>query len=296
MMPAGAAAAPARDWWLGRLHPATRAAALPLLVATCLAAPAWAVPPLLLLLAAGLARSGLGWRRQFGALWPWWPLALLALGVHTVTAVSAAPLGHPSTTGLLRGLVALGRVAAMVAGLGLLGRLFSLADLVAALAWWGQAVLRRRVDPGRLGLVLAVALGTIPTALAEGRRIQTALAMRRAGAVPVGAEAGEPSRAAPDAPASAAGAMEAGATGAGASAAPPAAARRRRAPRWWRAALDRASIVVPLLEGLFRRAESLSLALRWRLPRPRPLGPVPWPQALGLGLWLALLVYGVIRW
>jgi energy-coupling factor transporter transmembrane protein EcfT len=289
MMPAGAVAAPARDWWLGRLHPATRGAALPLLVATCLAAPAWALPPLLLLLAVGLARSGLGWRRQLGALWPWWPLALLALGVHTVTAVSAAPLGHPSVTGLLRGLAALGRVAAMVAGLGLLGRMFSLADLVSALAWWGQAVLRRSVDPGRLGLVLAVALGTIPTALAEGRRIQTALAMRRAGAVPVGAAADAAGGALGD------GAL-AGATAAGATAALPAPARRRRAPRWWRAALDRASIVVPLLEGLFRRAESLSLALRYRLPRPRPLGPVPWAQALGLGLWLALLIYGVIRW
>lgn len=279
MMPAGAAAAPARDWWLGRLHPAARGAALPLLVATCLAVPAWAVAPLLLLLAAGLARSGLGWRRQLGTLWPWWPLALLALGVHTVTAVSAAPLGHPSVTGLLRGLAALGRAAAMVAGLGLLGRMFSLADLVAALAWWGRLLMRRSVDPGRLGLVLAVALGTIPTALAEGRRIQTALAMRRAGAVPV------------DVPADAAGGALAGAT-----AAPPPAPRRRRAPRWWRAALDRASVVVPLLEGLFRRAESLSLALRWRLPQPRPLGPVPWAQALGLGLWLALLIYGVIRW
>lgn len=294
MMPAEAAVAPARDWWLGRAHPAARGAALPLLIATCLVVPAWAVPPLLLLLAAGLARSGLGWRRQLGALWPWWPLAALALGVHTVTAVSAAPLGHPSVTGLLRGLTALGRVAAMMAGLALLGRMFSLADLVAALAWWGRAVLRRRVDPGRLGLVLAVALGTIPTALAEGRRIQTALAMRRAGAVPGSAAADAADGTLADR-ALADGTL-AGAMAAGAIAAPPPAPRRRRAPRWWRAALDRASIVVPLLEGLFRRAESLSLALRWRLPQPQALGPVPWPQALGLGLWLALLIYGVVRW
>ncbi|MHB8080196.1 MAG: hypothetical protein ACYDIE_13190, partial [Candidatus Krumholzibacteriia bacterium] len=60
--------------------------------------------------------------------------------------------------------------------------------------------------------------------------------------------------------------------------------------RWWRHALESTRLPLPLLEGLFRRAEALTLSLRGRLPHPARLGPPPRRQLAALLVWLAALV------
>ncbi len=247
MIPA-AGAAPVRDWWFPRLHPAVRLAAGPLGVATLLAAPAWWLPLLLTGLGLALRRSGLPLRAQFAAARAWWFLALLVLAIHTVTTVSAAPLGHPSWFGALRGLIALGRAAATVAALALLVRAFTLGEAVAGVAWWGLTGWRGGPRATALAVTLAVALGAVPGVMAEGRRVGAALRLRR------------------------------GALGAGPG------------PRRWRARLlDAGRLLQPLLETLFRRAETLTLSLRWRLPRPPRLVRPPLAQLAALLVWAALL-------
>jgi energy-coupling factor transporter transmembrane protein EcfT len=69
------------------------------------------------------------------------------------------------------------------------------------------------------------------------------------------------------------------------------AARERGPRRWWRRAVDRSHLAVPLLEGLFRRADGLSLALLDRRPRPAATWrPLPASQLLGLAAWGAGLL------
>ncbi len=255
MIPA-AAAPPDRAWWLARLHPATRLGALPLALVTCLAAPPWLLPPLLLLVGAALRRGGLPWRAQGRALLPWWPVALLVVAIHALTTVSAAPLGHLSRAGVARGVTAVGRVIASLLCLRLFARTLALGDLVAALAWWGVGRFGGRAAVTRLGVVLAVAAGAAPAVLTEGRRVSAALRLRR------GREAdGGPAR------------------------------------RWWRRAVETTRLPLPLLEGLFRRAEALTLSLRGRLPHPEHLGPPPRRQLVALAVWLvALAALAIWRW
>ncbi len=234
-------------WWLPQLHPATRLAAGPLALATCLLVPGWSLPALLALLGLGLRQAGVPARAQWRAARGWWTLALFVIAIHAVTALDVAPFGHPTATGALRGVVALARAAGTVAALALLARAFTLGDLVAALAWWGLA--GRGAGAVRAGVVLAVALGAAPGALAEGRRAMASLRLRRGAAAGAG-----------------------------------------RWRRWRDRARDAGRLMVPLLEGLFRRAEALTLSLRWRLPVPPRLGPPPALQVGALLLWTALLV------
>jgi energy-coupling factor transporter transmembrane protein EcfT len=61
----------------------------------------------------------------------------------------------------------------------------------------------------------------------------------------------------------------------------------RRGRRRWR---DRAAVVVPALESLLRRAETMPLALAGRVPSSvGPTRPLPWPQGAALLAWVALL-------
>ena len=240
------------DSALARLHPGFKLAALLLALITCLAVPAWLLPAVLALPVGFLIRSGLPWRRLARAAYPWWPVALLVLGVHLVTTVEAAPLGRPSWTGLGQGVVALARVAGSAAWLALLLRVTPLAQLTAGLGWWWRPGRRLGLDTARLSLVLAVAFGTVPSVLAEGRRIDSVVRLRRGPVAPGG----------------------------------------RRWRYWWRRALDPGYLVVPLVESLFRRAESLTLSVQGRLPRPpvQP-GPLPAVQAAGLVVWAGMLVW-----
>jgi energy-coupling factor transporter transmembrane protein EcfT len=59
----------------------------------------------------------------------------------------------------------------------------------------------------------------------------------------------------------------------------------------WQGGLDRAHLVIPLLEGLFRRADGLTLALQNRRPGPAPArGHPPAWQLLALVAWCGALV------
>jgi len=171
--------APCRRRPLAGVHPATRLAGGVLAVLTALLAPAgWLVPLaaalLVLLREAGARTSGLG-----GQLRAWWPVALLVLAAHAVTATDIAPLWHPSWTGLLRGLLTLARLALMLGFTALAVRLLPLGDLVAALGWWLRPLRPLGVDTRHLGLVLAVALGTAPRVHADADRIGACLRLRR---------------------------------------------------------------------------------------------------------------------
>ncbi len=64
--------------------------------------------------------------------------------------------------------------------------------------------------------------------------------------------------------------------------------------RFWRRSVDRARIIVPLLETLSRRAEGLTLSLRHRRPDPGICGPVPWVQMSALVIWTAGLVWWAV--
>ncbi len=176
----GTVAAAGGSGRLAGLHPAVRVGAAPLILATALLLPAAALPAWLLLLAAALRAAGVRAGDLAAALRPWAPIVALILAVHALTTVEAAPLGRPSVAGLLRGLTATGRLAALAAAVSLLARATPLPDLVAGLAWWDP---RRRTDAAaRLGVTLAVAAGTGGRAVAEGRRLDAVVRLRRGGA------------------------------------------------------------------------------------------------------------------
>ena len=239
---------------LSRPHPATRLAALVLgLVSGMVAQPATLVVMLVLVVSA-LAWTGLGPGRQLAAQKPWLPVAVLVLGVHTLTTVAAAPLGHPSWLGLAAGVRALARVGLSVGLLGLYLRIASLDDLIAGTGWWLAPLQRLGVPVADFGLMLAVALGTAPVVLGEGRRIEMVVRLRRAGG-------GEKT------------------TGS-------------RVGRALHRIVDRAQVVVPLLETLGRRAEALSLSLRRRRPAPGVQARfLPVGEALVLAVWLGILIW-----
>jgi energy-coupling factor transporter transmembrane protein EcfT len=236
---------------LARRHPAVKLGGLFLALLGWLLAPTWCLP----LLAA--AQLGLLWwcgispAALVPAVRPWLVIALLVLGVHSLTTVSAAPLGQPSWVGLGRGVIALARVAGSVAGLACYLRIAPLTDLVGGVSWWLRPAQRLGLDTTRLSLVIAVALGTIPLVLARGRRIEATLRLRQH------------------------------------SARHPASSRRS----WWRRILVRGHLIIPLVEDLFRRAEGLTLSLQNRLPpADLQLGrPGAW-EGLGLVAWTLLLV------
>jgi energy-coupling factor transporter transmembrane protein EcfT len=244
---------------LSVIHAAVRWGGIVLALATCMMA-----TPLGLLLVAALLSLALHWTgmhpgRQVAALRPWLPIALLVMVVHVFTTTWAAPLGHPSLAGALAGGKALLRVVCSVGCLGLYLRVTPLDDLVVGVSWWLRPLRPLGVRTEDLGLMLAVAMGTAPTVLGEGRRIEAVVTMRQsAPAGTVQASGGNP------------------------------------VSRFFRTSVDRARILVPLLETLTRRAEALTLSLRHRRPQPDSSDPVPAVQMAVLILWTVGLVWWAV--
>ncbi|MCK9996630.1 MAG: hypothetical protein KAH56_10190 [Candidatus Krumholzibacteria bacterium] len=253
----GASFAPAalKSTPLGALHPAVRLGAAILALLTCLGSSPLGLAAMALCLMAALTWTGMGPLRQLAALKPWVPVVLLVIVVHTFTTTAAAPLGHPSLAGFLAGGKALLRVACSVGCLGLYMRISPLDDLVLGVSWWLRPVRRLGLRTDDLGLMLAVAMGTAPVVLGEGRRIEAVVTMRRS--VPKGHE------------------VHIG---------------KNRVANFFHGMVGRARVIVPLLETLARRAEALTLSLRHRRPDPLTAARVPIPQMALLVVWAAGLV------
>jgi energy-coupling factor transport system permease protein len=248
----GAAIAPIprRSFALGKLHPAIKLGGLFLGLATTLMAGTGGLALLLALLVGALLWSGFGFCAQLGTLRPWLPLLLLALLVHTLTGQWETAAWHPSWTGFLAGTWAVARVLVSLAWLALYLRSSSLDELVQGITWWLRPASRLGLPTQDLGLLVAVALGTLPVVLGEGRRIQMVSRLRRTG----------PRESAGDVPG--------------------------RRVRWRRKLSDRVRLIVPLCEGMGRRAETYTLALRRRRPLPPPPGARPsWSSLLVLVVW-----------
>ena len=242
---------------LSGLHPAVRLAAAILALLTCLGSPPLGLAAMALCLMAALTWTGMGPARQIAALKPWAPVALLVIVVHTFTTTIAAPLGHPSLAGFLAGGKALLRVACSVGCLGLYLRISPLDDLVMGVSWWLRPAGRLGLRTDDLGLMLAVAMGTAPVVLGEGRRIEAVVTMRRS--VPEGVEV-------------------------------------KRMTNFFHRMVGRARVIVPLLETLARRAEALTLSLRHRRPDPLVVTGVPILQLALLVVWAAgLIMLEVVR-
>ncbi|MFH1842688.1 MAG: energy-coupling factor transporter transmembrane component T [bacterium] len=252
------AAAPDRSSSLARLHPATKIAMLLLAVVTCFVVPAYGLPLLLCWLWWSLWRRGLTSRDLASAARPWLLMCGLVLVMHSLIRTETASLGWPSWSGLLRGVIVLGRVIGSAACLALFLRFTPLAELVVGVGWWNRPWRRFGLDSERIGLVLAVALGTVPGVLAEGRRIESVVRLRRGGRSLAGG-------------------------------------RFLARPGWWRRIRDHGYVVIPLLEGMFRRVDTLSLALLGRLPRATtPSQRPPVGQLFWLGSWTVCLA--VVIW
>ncbi len=246
---------------LSVLHPAVRLGAAILALLTCLGASPLGLAAMALCLMAALTWTGMGPLRQLAALKPWAPVALLVILVHTFTTTLAAPLWHPSLAGFLAGGKALLRVACSVGCLGLYMRISPLDDLVMGVNWWLRPARRLGLRTDDLGLMLAVAMGTAPVVLGEGRRIEAVVTMRRS--VPKGHEIRT---------------------------------RPKRMANFFQGIVGRARVVVPLLETLARRAEALTLSLRHRRPDPLTAARVPIPQMALLLAWTAgLIMLEVVR-
>lgn len=255
------APAPLKATSLGALHPAVRLGSAILALLTCLGAPPSGLAAMALCLMAALTWTGMDPLRQLAALKPWAPVALLVIVVHTITTTVAAPLWHPSLTGFLAGVKALLRVACSVGCLGLYLRISPLDDLVLGVSWWLRPAQRLGLRTDDLGLMLAVAMGTAPVVLGEGRRIEAVVTMRKS--VPESHEAH---------------------TG------------TNRIGDFFQGMVGRARVVVPLLETLARRAEALTLSLRHRRPDPLTVAKVPILQMAMLVVWAAgLIMLEVVR-
>ena len=237
-----------RHTWLDQLDAATLLGMVLLgIISSLLFSGTWLAGMILMLLMA-LIWTGLNPSTLWRAMGPWVYVVVLVLTVHIFTTTAAAPLGRPSWGGLIAGVLALARIGLSLGWLALFARLKSLDDLVRAVRWWLRPLEKVGLPIGQLALVLAVALGTVPTVMSEGRRVDAVLRMRRAS--PMGAEATR-----------------------------------------WRRFLDRVLVVVPLMEGLLRRAEVLSLSLRTRQPATGlKLVAPPWWQLAVLVLWLGLII------
>jgi energy-coupling factor transport system permease protein len=237
-----------RQTWLDRLDAATVLGMVLLgIISSLFVSGAWLAGMILGLMMA-LIWTGLNPATLWRAMRPWVFVAVLVLAVHVFTTTAAAPLGHPSWGGLMAGVWALARIGLALGWLALFARLKSLDDLVRAVRWWLRPFEKVGLQTGQLALVLAVALGTVPQVMSEGRRVDAVLRMRRA--TPAGGKATR-----------------------------------------WRRFLDRVLVVVPLMEGLLRRAEVLSLSLRTRQPATAMtlVGPPLWQLAV-LVLWLGLII------
>lgn len=245
---------------LSDLHPAVRLGGTVLALLTCLAASPLGLGVIAAGLMAALGWTGMSPGHQLTALRPWAPVALLVIVVHTFTSTWAAPLWHPSVAGALAGGKALLRVACSVGCLGLFLRVTPLDDLVTGVSWWMRPLRFLGIRTEDLGLVVAVALGTAPVMLGEGRRIEAVVTMRQAAP----GIAGKP----PD---------------------------RSLLKRFFRRLITRARVVVPLIEILARRAEALTLSLKHRRPDPVDAGWVPMVQLVFLGTWALGLVWWTVR-
>lgn len=238
------------------LHPAIRLGAAALLLVTCLTASPAGLAVVAVFLMGALIWTGMGPGQQLAALKPWAPVALLVIVVHTFTTTAAAPLGHPSVVGALAAGKALLRVACSVGCLGLFLRVTPLDDLVVGVSWWLRPVRALGLRTDDLGLVVAVAMGTAPVMLGEGRRIEAVVAMRQS-TLP---DPGNPHS-------------------------------RPRGPGFFQRLVGRARVIVPLVELLARRAEALTLSLKHRRPDPVAAGRVPFVQLVFLAAWGAGLVW-----
>lgn len=229
MMPTGPVAVPtACPFSLESRHPAVKLAGLVLALIGWLALPGWCLPGLWVLQVVVLWLCGFAPSALGPSVRPWLPIALLVLLVHSLTTVEAAPLGRPSWAGLGQGVLILSRVAGTVASLACYLRITRLGDLVAGVSWWLAPARRLGLDTTKLSLAVAVAIGTIPLVLARSRRIEATVRLRQT------------------------------------SVSHPEQKPRRLGHRL----RNRAQLLVPLLEDLFRRAEGLTLSVQNRLPAP----------------------------
>jgi len=245
---------------LSQPHPAIRLGALVLALLTCLAVSTWSLAAVAVSLSAALAWTGMSCGKQLAALKPWAMVAALVVIVHTFTTTWAAPLGHPSVAGALAGGQALLRVVCSVGCLGLFLRVSPLDDLVAGVSWWLGPFRRMGLRTDDLGLMLAVAMGTAPVVLGEGRRIEAVVTMRQS--IPAGSATVN---------------------------------RPNRVDGYFRRAVGRTAVIVPLLESLARRAEALTLSLKHRRPEPLTARSVSVGQMLFLVVWAAGLIWLVVR-
>lgn len=245
---------------LSRPHPSVRLGALILALLTCLIASPWGLAFIAISLAVALSWTGMGPGKQLAAVKPWAMVAVLVITVHTFTTTWAAPLGQPSVAGALAGGKALLRVACSIGCLGLFLRVSPLDDLVAGVSWWLAPLRRLGLRTDDLGLMLAVAMGTAPVVLGEGRRIEAVITMRQS--VPPGSVTGH---------------------------------NPNRVAKFFRRTVARAAVIVPLLESLARRAEALTLSLRHRRPEPQAVGGVSVGQILFLIVWAAGLIWWLVR-
>ncbi len=244
-----------RETLLSRRHPAVRIGILGLGLGTAWAGGWWTAGLLLVTAASALAAAGWPPGRQLGQLRPWWPVALLVLAVHLLTATAAAPLGHPSWLGLQRGLLAVVRLTGAVLFLGLFLRSTGPDDLVTGLGWWLAPLGRLGVPVGDLGLVVSVALGSVGPVVGEGKRLEAVVRLRRAS----GRQGGRSLR------------------------------------NWLDRLRLRTEMIVPLLEGLARKADSTALTLAGRRPGMQGAPAVPRLEILMMLVWLAGLVLWTLQ-
>lgn len=242
---------------LADLHCAIRLGGLCLALATVMVLNQLAIPVAIALLGFALRWTGMVAVEQLRLLKPWWPMATIVLAVHTTTGSLAA--GHLVIGGFYSGLTTLGRIILCLGLFSLFLRVTSLEDTINAVHFWFRPLRFIGVQTQHLGLVLAVALGTAPVVLEEGHRIRAVVRMRRAQANP--------------------------------------ADRPSLFVRLKNNMLEWGHIVLPIMESLGRRADTLSLSLATRMPADSAPGD-PWSRPglgslLALTLWLIVLLWFV---
>lgn len=171
-----------RPTWLDHVDATTFLGMVVLGIISSLLASGPQLAVMIMVLVVVLLWTGLNPATQWHAMRPWLPVAVFVLVIHVFTTTNAAPLGHPSWGGLRAGVLALARIGLALGWLALFARLKSLDDLVRAVRWWLRPLDQVGFPTGHLALVLAVALGTVPQVMSEGRRVDAVLRMRRASA------------------------------------------------------------------------------------------------------------------
>jgi len=226
-----------------RVHSAIRLGGLILALATVMLLTPLALPVAMVVLGLALRWTGMFASEQGQLIKPWWPMAAIVLVVHTVTGCLAA--GQLVAAGVISGL------------LSFFLRVTSLEDTIDAVHFWLKPLHVFGVKPRNLGLVLAVALGTAPVVMEEGKRIRAVVRMRQA-------EVASPGL-------------------------------KTVMSRWWRSLLEWGHVVLPVMESLGRRADNLTLSLATRMPVTssegnRTVGP-GLLSFLVLGVWLVALLW-----